>query len=167
MKEKFNTQIMELLSKSMIDITKNYFDEMTSTQVTIGSPFLNNNSNSINKDDYYSTISILGECRGMMVISASELMLKELTEYIANSNSLEIDESMLKMFYRDVIGEMSNVLAGNSKKLLGDDFVITVPEVDNIINFKLPKGTITLPVKWQNHTFFISFNFFANSNEEN
>ena len=156
-----NLKIMELLSRSMIDITKDYFDEMTSTKVVVGSPFLNNNGEKLQRDDFYSTISILGECRGIMVISASEKMLKDLTSFIALTNEIELDEAMLQFYYKDVIGEMSNVLAGNSKKVLGDEFVITVPTVDNVINFNLPQGTITLPINWKEHKFNISFNFFG------
>lgn len=98
-----------------------YFSTTTGSAANIGTPFL---TQDINKYlyDYTGIIGISGNHKGSVFFSASLVML---TNLIAKIGILTTQEEKLM----DLVGEVSNTIAGNARREFGDQFLLSVPIV--------------------------------------
>lgn len=139
--------------KNEIDIfiegVRNYFTQIGSENdsATIGAPYLVRNETKLGLD-YTGMIRVGGDARGAVFFSSSKLMLK----YILLRQS---EHNFDEIYLRDIVGEVANTIAGNSRRHLGSGFHISPPRVlENEISRKhLSSDTrsYVIPVRWRNN----------------
>lgn len=127
-----------------VDGARDYFAGVSSTPAEVGAPYL---SESIENDllDYTGIIGITGLCRGRLYFSAPSAMLRHL---LATLGEVRVDN----VYMADMVGEAANTLSGNSRRELGQDFVISPPTVVEGIptGDQLPRSlrSLVIPITW-------------------
>ena len=127
-----------------VDGARDYFAGVSGTPAEVGAPYL---SESIENDllDYTGIIGITGLCRGRLYFSAPSAMLRHL---LATLGEVRVDN----VYMADMVGEAANTLSGNSRRELGQDFVISAPTVIEGIptGDHLPRGvrSLVIPITW-------------------
>lgn len=104
-----------------IDGIVNYFYQTNDKEVTVGSPYLVKLDDDI-ATDYTGAIEISGAYAGNCYFSATTNLLRHL---ILHSGETDTSEEMMI----DTVGEITNILTGNARKELGEEFIISTPEV--------------------------------------
>jgi chemotaxis protein CheX len=139
--------------KLSCEVLENYFREIANEKVEFGVPYeKENNFETLNLS---GAIGISGTYVGCIYFTAEEKMINELAKIITMS-----DEIDLASIY-DMIGELTNTIAGNLRKSFGSEFEISIPiiirgsSLDIIIN-KLKAPVIVIPVKWRNYKFYFN-----------
>lgn len=128
-----------------VDGVANYYETVSRKMPTIGSPFL---TTDINKhlSDYTGIIGISGNHKGSVFFSAPKEML---TQLITSMGVLTTqDEKLL-----DLVGEICNTIAGNSRVRFGENFLLSVPVViqgqsDNI-KISSVAEIYVIPITWR------------------
>jgi len=130
-----------------IDAVTWYFKQTANTEVKVGAPYLESND-SPQAMDYTGIIGISGDYKGCVYFTAPKVLLKHLL--ISMGENLTSEEQMV-----DMIGEVANTLAGNARKKLGRDFMISVPVVVNGApsSIHLPKDlrSYVIPITWKGY----------------
>ena len=127
-----------------VDGARDYFAGVSGTPAEVGAPYL---SESIENDllDYTGIIGITGLCRGRLYFSAPSAMLRHL---LATLGEVRVDN----VYMADMVGEAANTLSGNSRRELGQDFVISPPTVVEGIptGDQLPRSvrSLVVPITW-------------------
>lgn len=127
-----------------VDGARDYFAGVSGTPAEVGAPYL---SESIENDllDYTGIIGITGLCRGRLYFSAPSAMLRHL---LATLGEVRVDN----VYMADMVGEAANTLSGNSRRELGQDFVISPPTVVEGIptGDQLPRSvrSLVIPITW-------------------
>lgn len=130
-----------------IECVENYFAKRSDEKLVIETPYLTDNITRI-LSDFTGIISISGAYRGCIYFTAPQPFLeKVIAAHGQNDFSIELLE--------DVIGEITNTLSGNSRKNLGNQFVISVPHVVQgaTRGLELTNGahSYVVPIKWSGH----------------
>lgn len=107
--------------KPFIDCLENYFIKRSFNELAIETPYLTDSVNSV-LSDYTGIIAITGEYSGNVYFTASRSFLERL---ITAHGQSDFSEKLT----RDMVGEITNTLSGNSRKKLGSRFEISVPDV--------------------------------------
>lgn len=122
-----------------------YFNTVTDSEAQIGTPFL---IQDINKYlyDYTGIIGISGNHKGSVFFSSPTILL---TKLIAQIGILTTQEEKLM----DLVGEVSNTIAGNARSEFGDRFMLSVPIVlkgksDNI-RVSDVVNIYVIPINWR------------------
>jgi len=133
-----------------IDGVKRYFshlDEGTRDGVEIGVPYLVRNQDSLGKD-YTGVIAVSGSNQGYVFFSAGRSMLSKIL--LGHGESQFTTEYM-----SDIVGEITNTIAGNARKSFGDEFHIAPPKVMtgkvNSAMLKKERRSYVLPVRWKSN----------------
>lgn len=133
------------LLKIFIDGVVRYFEHIPDQEVTVGVPFIVENSEPV-VYEYTGLIGISGSMKGSVYFSAPKVLLEKLLLLIGEENTYESNVI-------DIVGEIANTISGNARRELGKDFVISVPAViaDKAIENHLPEGSrsYVIPVNWQ------------------
>lgn len=98
-----------------------FFAQIDDAQVTIDTPYLNNNKNAIGYD-FSGVIELSGPIQGCVYVSASTIMLREVINIMG-----EPDLSITMM--KDLLGEMANTISGNARTEFGPEFIISPPKI--------------------------------------
>jgi chemotaxis protein CheX len=116
---------MEQYIQPFIDVCVTVFKEFLSLDLKAGRPFFSV-QDAINDWDVSSIIGLTGEARGAVVISMKKELVIKITDILTGSKHTELDDEVL-----DTIGEIVNIIAGNAKKGLEEDFrlVISLPTI--------------------------------------
>jgi chemotaxis protein CheX len=143
---------MEQYIQPFIDVCKNVFKEFVGTELIEGRPYFAE-TNALSEWDISAVIGLTGEARGAVVISMRKNLVIKLTDMLTNTKHKDIDDEVI-----DAIGEIINIIAGNAKKGLEQDFhlVISLP---TIVQGK------DHSIKWPNsqaRIICIPFNIFGN-----
>ena len=143
---------MEQYIQPFIDVCKNVFKEFVGTELTEGRPYFAE-TNALSEWDISAVIGLTGEARGAVVISMRKNLVIKLTDMLTNTKHKDIDDEVI-----DAIGEIINIIAGNAKRGLEQDFhlVISLP---TIVQGK------DHSIKWPNsqtRIICIPFNIFGN-----
>lgn len=123
---------------------RDYFAGVSDSPAEVGAPYL---SDSIENDllDYTGIIGISGLCRGRLYFSAPSAMLRHL---LLTLGEMHADHG----YMADMVGEAANTLSGNSRRELGQDFVISPPTVIEGMptSDHLPHGhrSLVIPITW-------------------
>jgi len=132
-----------------IDGVKRYFSHINDAddEVEIGVPYLVKNQDSLGKD-YTGVIAISGSNQGYVFFSANRSMLSKIL--------LGHGESQLSAeFMCDLVGEISNTIAGNARKSFGEEFHISSPKViEGEINSDMlerERRSYVLPIRWKSN----------------
>lgn len=105
--------------KIFVNGTMHYFEHLSKESAEIQVPYLIEHDEPVIYD-YTGIIGIGGAYRGYVYFTAPTQMMHFL---LKTQNETEYTEEHCL----DVVGEIANILAGNARKDLGDDFMISVP----------------------------------------
>lgn len=126
-----------------------YFKHISDNEdeLNIGTPYLARNDEKMGFQ-YTGMITISGDSSGAVFFTASNVMLK----YILLSHD---EETFSEAMMQDISGEIANTIAGNARRYLGDNFLISPPRILlNSINPQLLHNSqhcYVLPIRWRNN----------------
>jgi chemotaxis protein CheX len=128
-----------------IDGLTNYFDKTTGTEAKVSTPFL---IQDVNKylSDYTGIIGISGNYKGSVFFTAPKRMIIKLISEIGLMTTR--DDKLM-----DLVGEVSNTIAGNARSVFGDQFMLTTPIVLQGKSEQLRVSSVAsiyvIPVVWK------------------
>ncbi|MFW5801723.1 MAG: chemotaxis protein CheX, partial [Spirochaeta sp.] len=104
--------------------------------------------------DHTGLIGISGAQRGGIYVTADEAMLRELAGIILDGSDISPEDVV------DMVGELTNTIAGNVRRSFGSGFMISVPIVlrgkpDDIL-MKLQPPVFVIPIEWRGHKLYLS-----------
>jgi len=137
--------------KFFIDVVTTYFGQVTGEAATMGIPYVKKAEPVVL--EYTGLIGISGPRKGGIYFTAGPLLLEELTRVILGMD--EADEDTLL----DLVGELTNTIAGNVRKSFGTDFLISVPMLikgkpDDIL-MRLKPPVFVIPLNWRRERAFL------------
>ena len=113
----------------------NYFETYHSEDdLEFFSPKIHRDLSEVNFDDYTACVTVSNVKNGCILISCSEDFLSEFVKLVLGPR-IDLKEE----YYTDMVGEMSNTLAGYFQKFYGDGFAISAPQLikeDQFTNIK-------------------------------
>lgn len=130
-----------------IEGVRRYFKPLSKAdqEVTIGTPFLIKHDQPMGLD-YTGLIAVSGDARGVVLFSASKVMLKYI---LLRQSETKFDE----IYLHDIAGEVANTIAGNARQHLGARFHISPPRV---LNGKIERRHLSsdsrsyvIPLRWR------------------
>jgi chemotaxis protein CheX len=131
----------------IIKIVTEYFFSVTSVPAAMGLPYIKRGGDPV--FDYTGIIGISGARRGGVYYTAGRELLEEFGKSILGGEELD-DEAL-----NDLVGEMTNTIAGNMREIFGSSFLISVPivlrgKIDNI-SMRLKPPVFVIPIKWKEY----------------
>ena len=117
---------MEKFIQPFIDVSKSVFEEFLGTNLSEGRPYLVE-SGAASDGDISAIIGLSGEARGAVVISMKKDLAIEITGILTGAQHNDLDDDVV-----DAVGEIVNIIAGNVKKKLENEFnrlVISLPSI--------------------------------------
>jgi chemotaxis protein CheX len=111
-------------------------------------PAYHTKSNETPASEFTGIIGVSGDKQGCVYLTATKDMLGQV---LLAMGEPEIDESL----FNDVIGEITNTVSGNARKVLGPGFMISVPIVvtgrPEYIHFPRNYDIGVVPFTWNGH----------------
>jgi len=99
--------------------------------------------------DFTGAIGISGPRRGAVYFTAPRALLNDFAVHILGGPVTD-DETLY-----DLVGEMTNTIAGNVQKAFGPEFMISVPMILKgsltDIDLKMSQNVFLVPIQWRNH----------------
>ena len=130
--------------ETFIECLENYFSKRSDKQVVVETPYLTDSISNV-ISDFTGVISISGNYSGHVYFTAPGSFLEKL---IQAHGQQDFSENLKK----DVVGEITNTLSGNSRRELGKGFVISVPTVihGDVQELTLERGahSYVVPMTW-------------------
>ena len=121
-------------------------DDSSKDSLEIGAPFLLDYDDETGLD-YTGSIAVSGNDHGNIFFSASSCLLKTILLSYGISK-------LTKSKHRDIVGEVANTIAGNARKELGSNFLISTPKViDGSLrteHYDTSHRSYVLPLRWKN-----------------
>jgi chemotaxis protein CheX len=134
--------------KPIIKIVTGYFSAITGSAAVMGMPYIKTPRDTI--FDYTGLIGVSGSRRGGIYLTADRDFLAHFGSFILGEE--ELDEESLY----DLVGEMTNTIAGNMREYFGSVFFISVPMVVrgriDTISMRLNPPVFVIPIEWKGHT---------------
>lgn len=131
-----------------IQCVEKYFTKRSSEKLIVETPYLTDDVSRI-LSEYTGIIKISGAYKGNVYFTAPRGFLEHV---IKAHGQNEFSIALLQ----DAIGEIANTLSGNSRKELGKNFVISVPQVisgEAGPAFALNNNhSFVVPLKWYGYT---------------
>lgn len=128
-----------------IETVIGYFERVTGVGAKMGIPYVKNQDSVVL--DYTGLIGISGPRKGGICVSASRGMLERMTGIVLGEETSD-HETLL-----DMVGEITNTIAGNLQKYFGQEFQISVPMVvtgrPDDVTFRLKPPVFVIPFEWQ------------------
>lgn len=129
--------------QTFIDAVKHYFSVITGTEVNVGTPYLSQSINT-HTSNVIGSIAVSGQRRGAVHFSAPTALLRHL---LALHGETQVNTDMLS----DCLGEIANTIAGNARKQLGQDFIISTPIVKPASAvLTTTNHCLFIPIEWKN-----------------
>jgi len=130
----------------------NFFKNTSDLEPEIGTPYL---FQDFKHSDYTGIIGVSGSQKGAVYVSMEKEMLDKIMYFsypnIFNNN---VAEAALEDMRVDYSGEIANIISGNVRNYLGEQFLISVPVVITAPETEMHVNTgvkgIIFPVKWNN-----------------
>lgn len=137
--------------KFFIDVVTSYFGQVTGEAAAMGIPYVKTSEPVVL--DYTGLIGISGPRKGGIYFTSGPRLLGELTKVILEVEDPD-DETLL-----DMVGELTNTIAGNVRKSFGADFLISVPillrgKPDDIL-MRLKPPVFVIPLNWRREKAFL------------
>ncbi len=137
--------------KAFIDVVVNYFREVTGETVEMGVPYIKGKRKLLL--DYTGLIGISGTRKGAVYLTASSMMLREIASILLGDEEPDDD------FIVDLVGEISNTIAGNVRQSFGSSFMISVPIIlkgspEDVV-IKLNPPVFSIPIKWRTYQCYL------------
>jgi len=137
--------------KIFIDGTRNYFSEVTGENAELGIPFVKHEESILL--DITGLITISGDRKGAIYLTASTQMLHEIGKVLLGTDS--IAEADLP----DLVGEIANTLSGYVRIAYGDQAMISVPTVvkgrAEDVYIKMETPIYIIPFIWKLHKAYL------------
>ena len=136
--------------KFFIEVVTTYFGQVTGEDAVMGIPYVKNAEPVVL--DYTGLIGISGPRKGGIYFTAGRVLLNELTKLILGTE--EAEDILL-----DMVGELTNTIAGNVRRSFGADFLISVPMLikgrpDDIL-MRLKPPVFVIPLNWHKEKAFL------------
>ncbi|NNM66499.1 MAG: chemotaxis protein CheX [Spirochaetales bacterium] len=137
--------------KFFIDVVTDYFQQVSGVGASMGIPYVKKEEAVVLS--YTGLIGISGPRKGGIYFTAGPALLSTLMGEILGVE--EADEDSLL----DMVGEISNTVAGNVRKSFGTEFLISVPMLikgkpDDIL-FRLKPPVFVIPINWRHERAFL------------
>ena len=139
----------------------NFFKQTCNEDAEIGTPYL---FEDFKHSDYTGVIGVSGSEKGAVYWTMGKRMLSEvLSVQFSDLYKQGSDDEKSEWMRKDYAGEMTNIVAGNARNYLGEQFLISTPVVldrpDSTV--VLPDRTtgLVLPVVCRNHTCHLILGF--------
>ncbi|MBK7543378.1 MAG: chemotaxis protein CheX [Candidatus Competibacteraceae bacterium] len=131
--------------KIFVDSATHYFKHLSNEPAAVQVPYLIDHDESL-VYDYTGVIGIAGLYKGNVYFSAPEGMMRYLLT--TQGENKHTPEHCL-----DVVGEIANTLAGNARRELGSEFLISVPfkiagKPDMMLLAKKSRS-YAIPIQWR------------------
>ena len=142
---------MEQYIQPFIKVCNTVFKKFIGEELQPGRPYFSD-TNAVNEWDVSAVIGFSGEARGAVVISLKQDLAIRLTGILTNEKHEEVDSYVV-----DAVGEIVNIIAGNVKRELDEEFRLMI-SLPTIIQGK------DLTVKWsqfQTRVICIPFTIFG------
>jgi len=154
--------IDEDVLKAFVWSVYNFFSICTKEAPEVGTPFL---FDKIKHSDFTGTIGVSGDHRGAIYLSIGEDLLEVLLQKkYSKSFSEGSDMKENEIDKADFAGEITNIISGNVRNYLGENFLISVPvvlsEPGTLIDLPIKGGCgIVFPITWGGNTCHLILNF--------
>ncbi len=130
-----------------VDSTTHYFSHMTDAPADVQSPYLIEYTNPLIYD-YTGIIGISGVRKGNVYFTSSRPMIHHLL-IMQGESEINRETSC------DLVGEIANTLSGNARRVLGKEFMISVPLVlegrpDRLLLSRNSRSFV-IPIEWHLH----------------
>ncbi len=134
----------EVELKAFTRVVTQYFNNVTGTAAQLGLPYIKGERQET--FDYTGVIGISGSRKGGVYYTAGKQLLEALGAFILGDEPLD-DEALY-----DLVGELTNTIAGNMREIFGSNFLISVPiimkgKIDDIV-IKLKPPVFIIPIIW-------------------
>lgn len=133
--------------KAFIRVITDYFQSITGVSASMGMPFIKGEQAEV--FDYTGVIGVSGARRGGIYYTAGEELLRDFGRHILG------DEELGDEYLFDLVGEMTNTIAGNMRETFGTAFLVSVPIVVrgkiDTIHMRLKPPVFIIPIEWQGH----------------
>lgn len=130
--------------KAFVKVVTEYFRGITGTAAELFPPFIKDETTKF--FNFTGIIGISGSRKGGVYYTASMELLQNFAEYILGPG--KYDDSALY----DLVGEMTNTIAGNIRETFGSSFQISVPIVMKgqleDLSLKLRPPVFIMPIEW-------------------
>jgi chemotaxis protein CheX len=131
--------------KILIKVVTNYFSSISDSPAKMGMPYIKREGDPVY--DYTGIIGVSGSRRGGVVFTAGKELLSAFGECILGESALDEDSLF------DLVGEMTNTIAGNMRETFGPTFLISVPivlkgKIDDI-SMRLKPPVFSIPIEWK------------------
>lgn len=129
--------------QTFVTAVKNYFAVITGTEAAVGAPYLSQAVN-VAPSDFIGSIAISGQRQGAVYFSAPTALLRHL---LAIHGETQVNSAMML----DCLGEIANTIAGNARRDLGQDFIISTPAVASASESQpAADSCLNIPIHWKN-----------------
>lgn len=133
--------------KAFTHTVLDYFKTVSDDSPEIGMPYIKDSQTEV--QDYTGIIGISGNRRGGVYLTAGKALLQDFGACILGEDDL--DDTALY----DLIGEMTNTIAGNIRQVFGSSFLISVPivlkgHIEEIV-IRLKPPVFIIPITWRKH----------------
>lgn len=139
--------------KAFIDEVVNYFSNLSDEPAVMGVPFVKPDEAII--QDFTGLIGVSGARKGGIYLTASRKMAVKAADLLLKPEIEKTDEILI-----DLVGEITNIIAGNVRKVFGSQFMISVPIVlkgdISELSFKLRKPVYIIPINWKETKSFLA-----------
>lgn len=140
---------------------KKFFRVTTKIEPELGAPYLLSDSNYSN---YTGVIGVSGSQRGAVYFNIGTNILDEVLKitYPEVFND-SLTEEGLEIMRKDYTGEIANIISGNVRNYMGENFLISVPAVvsklGDRMEFKNAEQAILFPISWKGFQCDLILNF--------
>lgn len=145
--------MVEKALETFINTIINYFETTYKIQINIGSPYLISSASEL-KGDFTGIIDISGRHKGSCYFSAPKSLLQTVLESLSIDVDLNND-----LILSDLTGEIANILSGNARSELGEDFIISIPKVyrgkSALEAIATNERTYAIPITWKSEKAFL------------
>lgn len=138
--------------KFFIEVVTDYFEQVTGESAVMGIPYIKSDEPAVLS--YTGLIGISGPRKGAIYFTTEQGLLKRLTQEILDLADPD-EDSLL-----DMVGELTNTIAGNVRKSFGSSFLISVPMLikgkptDILMRLKPP--VFIVPILWRKDKAFLA-----------
>ena len=136
-------QELKAFTRTVMD----YFSSVSGTAPVLGMPYIKGEQHEVH--DFTGVIGVSGSRRGGVYLTTGRELLTAFGSCILGDEPLD-DEGLY-----DLIGEMTNTIAGNIREVFGSTFLISVPiivkgRIEEIV-MRLKPPVFVIPITWKGH----------------
>ncbi len=133
--------------RGFIQVVTDYFESVGGEKARMGLPYVKGRECAMG--DYTGLIGISGSRKGGVYFTTCRPLLAELAKLLLGEE-LADDEYLF-----DLVGEITNTIAGNMRETFGSAFLISVPIVlrgrIEGIDMKLKPPVFIIPIRWKQY----------------